>query len=163
MKYLLEILKILLILFLQIFVFSNLHFLSLCYPYVYVLALITLPVVPRWGELLIGCSIGLVMDICCSTPGVNMASCVLVSYLRPIMLAHLVQDHERISGEINALSLGTAPFLKLSLLLCAIHHLVIFLLDAWSFADFHLTLLRWLVSTLISLVFILAYGFRKSL
>ena len=163
MKYLIEILKIIVFLFLQILVFNNLHFLNLCYPYVYVAALITLVVLPRWAELLVGCVVGVLMDICCSTPGVNMAACLLVSYLRPVMLAHLVQDYERIAGEINASSIGVAPFLKLAVILCLVHHAVIFLLDAWTLSTFGLTMLRWIVSSAFSLLFILMYGFRKSL
>ena len=58
-----EIWKLLLAVVVQVLFFNNLHFMGLCYPFVYVVALICLPVYDRRIEMLIGFAMGFVMDI----------------------------------------------------------------------------------------------------
>ena len=158
-----EILKLVLALLVQVLFFNNLHFMGLCYPFVYVAALVCLPVYDRRIEMLIGFCMGLVMDIFCSSLGMHTAACVLVSWLRPILLAHLVQDYERITSSVSGASVGVSQFVKLAVLLCALHHAVVFLMDAWGGLSPLWLFLRWLVSTSLALLFVLAYGLtRKS-
>jgi len=158
-----EILKLLCALFVQVLFFNNLHFMGLCYPFVYVVALICMPVYDRRIEMLIGFAMGFVMDLFCSSLGMHTAACVLVSWLRPILLARLVQDYERITTSVSGASVGVSQFVRLAVLLCALHHAVVFLMDSWGAFSPLWLLLRWLLSTSLALLFVLAYGLtRKS-
>lgn len=158
-----EILQLLLAVFVQVLFFNNLHFMGLCYPLVYVAALICMPVYDRRIEMLIGFAVGLVMDLFCSSPGMHTAACVLVTWLRPILLSRLVQDYERITSSVCGESVGVPQFVRLAVVLCALHHAVVFLMDAWGDTAPLWILLRWLLSTSLALLFVLAYGLtRKS-
>lgn len=159
MKWIQLFLRTVVILFLQIVIFNKLQLAGVCHPYVYVLLLICLPVMPRWTELLVGFGLGVMMDIICSSPGIHTAACVLVSWLRPILLEYYLQDAERVTGEVVAASVGNSVFVRLSLWLTVLHHLVVFSLDTWSLSQWYWVLLQVVVSAAISLLCILLYGF----
>ena len=155
--------KILLALLIQVLLFNNLHFMGLCFPFVYIAALICMPVYDRRIEMLVGFAVGFVMDIFCSSPGMHTAACVLLCWLRPILLEHLVQDYERLTSSVTAATVGMSQFIRLAVVLCALHHAVVFMMDAWAEFQPLWVMLRWLLSTSFSLLFVLAYGItRKS-
>ena len=109
-----NILRFLICVLLQVLVVNNLSISGVCTPFVYILFLIALPArTPRWAELLIGLFTGLVIDIFCDSFGVNMAACVLVAYLRPLLIANMVQEKERLTGTINSQELGMNIYLRL--------------------------------------------------
>ena len=159
MKWFRIIVAALFLLFLQTTVFNNLHVLGFCHPFVYVLFLICLPVMPRWVEQTIGLAMGFVMDCICSSPGIHTAACVFVSWLKPLMLARMVQESERIVGPIVPQSAGTQPFIRLVVLLTLFHHLIVFALDAWSWSLWYWVLLEVTVSSAITIGGGFVYGF----
>ena len=74
-----------LLLFLQVLLFDNLHWLGLVHPFIYIWAIILLPIeLPRWAQMLIGATVGMVMDLFTHAPGIHMAGCVMIAYLRLI-------------------------------------------------------------------------------
>ena len=53
-----------LLLFLQVFVLDNLHWLGPVHPFVYLWAFMMLPIeLPRWLQMVIGAAIGMIMDL----------------------------------------------------------------------------------------------------
>lgn len=146
-------------LFLQTAVFNNLHAFGLCHPFVYVLFLICLPVMPRWAEQLTGLAIGFMMDCVCSSPGIHTAACVAVSWLRPVMLSRMVQESERIAGPVVPQTAGVLPFVRLTTILTVTHHLIVFSLDAWSWGLWYHVLLETAVSSAVTIGVIFVYGF----
>lgn len=159
MKWVRIILFGLLMLFVQTTVFNNLHTLGICHPFVYVLFLICLPVMPRWAEQLFGFAMGVAMDCICSSPGIHTAACAMVSWLKPMLLARMVQESERIVGPIVAASAGVQPFIRLSVLLTVLHHLTVFALDAWSWSQWWWVLLEVVVSGAVTIGVLFVYGF----
>ena len=145
----------------QVLLFNNLHFMGICFPYVYITALICMPVLPRWSELLIGALIGVLMDLSCSSAGMHTAACVLLMGLRPVLLEHLVQDYERLTSGVVAATIGISQFVRLAVILCLLHHAVVFAMDAWSISLIGMTALRWAVSVAFSLLVILGYGLLR--
>ncbi len=153
-----HIVRFILLLFLQVLLINNLHWLGLVHPYIYVFFLLMLPVaLPRWAEMLLGVITGCTMDMFCSTPGVHMAACVAVTYLRPILLARLVQDSQRIATQVCSATIGDWPFISLASLLTVLHHGLVFILEAWSWQHVWWTLLGVLISSLISIVLVVLY------
>ena len=66
----------LLVMFLQVMLLDNLHWLGLIHPFVYIWAILLLPIeLPRWMQMFIGAAIGGLMDLNAHTPGVHMAAC----------------------------------------------------------------------------------------
>jgi rod shape-determining protein MreD len=153
--------RLILALIIQVLFFNNLHFFGLCFPFVYITALICMPVYDRKIEMLIGFTVGLIMDICCSSPGMHTAACTLLAWLRPILLSNLLQDHERLTSQVLADTIGTSQFVRLAVILCLLHHAVVFTLDSWTCLQPLQLLLRWTLSSAVSLLCILAYGIMR--
>ncbi len=157
-KWLSLLLQAVILLCLQVFLFSNLHFDGWCLPFVYISVLICMPVMPRWAEVLVGALIGWTMDICCSSAGMHTIACTCLSWLRPMLLERMVQDADRITGDVTHRSIGLSAFVRLTLILCLLHHGMVFMLDAWSIMQIGYTTLRWLLSSAISILFVYAYS-----
>ena len=146
----------------QVLLFNRLYLGGWCMPMVYITALICLPVVPRWAEILLGAATGLLMDICCSSAGVHLSACVLITWLRPLLLSRMVQEYERLTDSVTASAIGTSQFVRLAVVLCLLHHLVVTGLDLWNVAEPVYMLVRWLLSSAASLAFVLIYGMIRT-
>jgi len=151
-----------LLLFLQVFVLDNLHWLGLVHPFVYLWAFMMLPIeLPRWLQMVIGAAIGMIMDLFTHAPGIHMAGCVMVAYLRPLMVAGFVQDIDRMKGAITINVIGMGNYLRLLAVLIVVHHTIVFMLEAFTFAHFGFTLLQIILSGLFSFAFILMFEYVR--
>jgi len=151
-----------LLLFLQVFVLDNLHWLGLVHPFVYLWAFMMLPIeLPRWLQMVIGAAIGMIMDLFTHAPGIHMAGCVMVAYLRPLMVAGFVQDIDRMKGAIIINVIGMGNYLRLLAVLIVVHHTIVFMLEAFTFAHFGFTLLQIILSGLFSFAFILMFEYVR--
>lgn len=151
-----------LLLFLQVLLLDNLHWLGLVHPFVYIWAIIMLPIeLPRWAQMLIGAAIGAVMDISTHAPGIHMAACVMIAYLRPLLVAHYVQDIERMKGGITIQAIGMSNYLRMLTVLVLVHHTMVFLLEAFTFRHFGITLLQIIFSGLFSFALVLMFEYVR--
>lgn len=163
MNYARNIVRMIILFLLQILLFNHLHLFGLCHPYVYIVGLLCMPLMPRWVDMLVGAVVGFTMDIACSSLGIHTMACILLTYLRPLLLAKMVQDPDRVVQDVYADSIGLGQFIRLAIILCLVHHGAVFMLDAWTFHGLGTTLLRWVISSSVSLLIILPYGLtRKS-
>ena len=151
-----------LLLFLQVLLLDNLHWLGLVHPFVYLWAILMLPIeLPRWLQMLIGAAIGMVMDLFTHAPGIHMAGCVMAAYMRPLLVAGYVQDIDRMKGAITINAIGMGNYLRLLAVLVVVHHTIVFLLEAFTFAHFGYTLLQIILSGLFSFAFILMFEYVR--
>ena len=158
MEWIKYILKAIFIIVLQVLVFDQLHIQAWGYPMVYVLLLLILPTqLPRWIEMLIGAVVGLIIDVCNNSLGVNMAACVAISFWRPILLKKSSQDIERIKGEISSLNIGMVEYVKCALIMVVMHHFMVFMLEAWSFHNWWMIVLQTLLSSILTMLVIVGY------
>jgi rod shape-determining protein MreD len=116
---------------------------------------------PRWAEMLIGAVLGLIFDVLNTSLGVNMAACVAFTFIRPIILAHLVQDLERVKGEVYIRSIGTIEYIRTLVFLTVLHHLMVFSLEAWSLHNWWMVIIQTLLSSLMTLTIIIGYNIVK--
>ena len=152
----------LLLLFLQVLLLDNLHWLGLVHPFIYLWAILLMPIeLPRWAQMFIGAAIGMVMDLFTHAPGIHMAGCVMIAYLRPLLVARYVQDIERMKGAITLQSIGPANYMQMLAVLVVVHHLIIFLLEAFTFSNFGYTLLPIILSSLFSYALILMLEYLR--
>ncbi len=159
MKWFQLVIRTIIVLFLQIAIFNHLPLFNLCHPYIYILLLICLPIMPRYAEMLVGFALGVIMDCVCSSAGIHTMACVAISYIRPIILSRKVQEIERVTGEVVAGSIGNATFALSSIWLTLIHHLIVFSLDTWSWAHWYWVVLQVIISGSITLACVYVYGF----
>ena len=162
MEWIRQIVRLVVVVLLQVLLFDHLQIAGWGLPMVYVLFLMNLPVqVPRWAEMLIGAIVGVVFDVWHSSLGVNMAACVAFCYLRPILLGNLIQDLERVKGEVCSASIGSIEYVKSLAILTVVHHLLVFSLEAWSWHNWWIVLLQTLLSSVLTILIIMGYDIFK--
>lgn len=157
-----EIGRLLLILVLQVLLFNHMHIAIWGFPMVYILFLINLsPRLPKWAELFIGSAIGIIMDIWYSSLGIHMAACVTIAFVRPLLLANMVQDIERIKDNVKGITIGTLEYAKIVVILTIIHHFIVFALEAWNWSQWWIILLQTLISSAMTIIILLGYDRLK--
>jgi rod shape-determining protein MreD len=158
MEWIRQIVRLLVVVLLQVLLFDHLQIAGWGLPLVYVLFLMNLPIqIPRWAEMLIGAMVGLVFDLWNSSLGVNMAACIAFSFLRPVLLANMVQDIERVKGEVCGRTIGKIEYVKSLVVLTLIHHLLVFSLEAWSWSNWWMVLVQTLISSVLTIAILLGY------
>ena len=134
---------------------------DICHPFIYVLILLVLPpVFPTLIDMIIGATIGIIADSFYNTPGVHLAACVFIMFIR----RYLIQDNpiqvERISERISSDNIGRHRFRKYVLLSVILHHFPIFFMNMGSFYHTYKVALQILFSCLFTISFILFYDFN---
>lgn len=151
-----------LLMMLQVFLFDQLQLLGVCHPFIYIQFLVMMPItLPRAVDMIIGAIIGLIMDIFCNSLGVHMSACVLLMFLRPYLLGTIINDIDRLNEQISTQVMGYKAMGKYLAILIIIHHFMVFILSAWSWAHIGFVLLETLVSSLITFFFIFGFNILK--
>jgi rod shape-determining protein MreD len=161
-----NILRLLVVVLLQVFIINNIEISSLVNPYFYVIFILLLPFeTPGWVLLSSSFALGLTMDLFMNTPGLHAASCVFMAFLRPQVLSMISPRDGFDPGSFPRLYYyGFNWFLKYSLILVFTHHLVLFYIEVFRFSGFFHTLLKVVLSTVLSVILIVIsqyFIFRK--
>lgn len=150
------------VMLLQVLLFDQLQLWGACHPYIYILCLLMMPItLPHNVDMLIGASVGLVMDVFCNSLGVHTAACILVMFIRPYLIGALVNDKDRLNEQISLRSIGMEAILRYVVIMVIIHHLMVFALAAWSWSHIGFVLLETLVSSLVTILIIIGYNILK--
>lgn len=149
---------------LQVLLFNNIQFSGYVNPYVYIMFILLLPVeIPAWILLFISFLTGLIIDVFSGSLGMHASATLFAGFARPYVL--------RIISPRDGYEQGAAPsmiyygfrwFFFYTLIIVLIHHFTLFYLEVFRFTDFFRTLLRVLLSSMFSMIFILlAEYYRK--
>lgn len=158
-----QLIRLITLMLIQVLILNQLQFFGICHPYVFILFILMMPTsLPRQIELMVAALVGLMMDLFCNSLGVHMAACVLIAFLRRVMIRNIVMDETRLIGEINNISLGRVVFFKYAMVLILIYHITVVMLNAWSFAHIGLNLLQILLSSFLSGLMIIGYDILRS-
>ncbi len=151
-----NIIRFVLLVLLQVLVFNNIQFSGYLNPYIYVLFILLMPFeTPRWLLLMAGFGLGLTIDIFSNTLGIHAAATVFMSFLRPYILNFIAPRDGYEIGSYPRLSFyGFKWFFRYSFILIFAHHFVLFYLEVFDFSNFFLTLLRVVLSTAFSALFV---------
>lgn len=125
-------------------------------PFLFIMFLLILPFeIPHWLLLLIGLVTGLTMDMFTNTQGMHASACVTLCFARPYILT-MIQPREgyEFGSQPTMRSMGFSWFVIYASLLILIHHLWLFTVEIFRFSDFHITLLKVLLSGSCSLILI---------
>lgn len=164
---LINILRWFLLLFIQIILLRNLSFYDLATPFVYVLFLLLLPFgMPNILLYLIAFGTGLTLDAFYDTLGVHAAACVTLVFVRIQFISISVNRDGFDEPEPSLGNMGFKWFSLYSLLCIFSHHLVLFLLEAFKISELSYTLMRCLMSGIMTWFIIILIEFifysRKS-
>lgn len=145
----------------QLLIFDNVFFLGYINPYIYLLFLISLPIIKSNKNLLliVGFLTGLFIDAFHNSMGLHAFSCVLLMYLKePILLSLIPQlknkSQNNLTFSIQEYGIPTATIYTTSLVF--IHHFSLFLIEAFRF-DLLNVLLRTLVSSVITSIVLIIF------
>jgi rod shape-determining protein MreD len=154
----------LVIMLLQVLLFSNIQFSGYINPFVYVMMIMLLPVeISAWLLLLLSFFTGLTVDIFSGSMGMHASATVLAGFVRPFVLRIISPRDGYETGSSPSMAVyGFRWYLIYTLIIILIHHTALFYLEVFRFAGFFRTLLRVLLSSLFSVTFILfAEYYRK--
>ena len=156
-----NILRFVVLIFLQLFVLNNIQFSGFVNPYLYVMFILLLPFeMSGWFILVLGFITGLVMDAASATIGYHTMATVFMAYFRYHLLRFIAPHDGYESGMSPTItSLGFAWFFKYSVILTLAHHLVLFWVESFRFDDLLLATLRALASSIFTLLLIIIYQF----
>lgn len=143
---------------LQVFILNNTHFIGVFLPIIYIYALLRWP--PDMSPslvILLGFLLGFSVDVLSNTPGMNASATTLIAFLRYPTLRLFVSKDDLGSKNIGETTLANGAYWKYVILLVLVHHATLLLLEAFSFSNGFLLLLKIPVCTLLTLIFIFAF------
>ena len=154
-----NIIRLTLMLAIQVFVLNKvppLH--QFIVPYFYFVFLLWLPFkITRTTLLFVAFGLGYLTDIFYKTPGLHMAACVLLAYLRPTFIQLLLPKEATEWGneEPSRKTMGQVPYITYVVGLTLIHNFYLILLEWLQFGSFLYFTGKLLATTLVSLLLII--------
>ncbi len=152
-----NIIRIIILVLLQLFVFNNFQLSGYINPYIYILFIILLPFeTPGWLLLISGFFLGITMDVFSGTMGMHTSATLFMAFLRPFLLQIISPRDGYEAGSFPRIYYyGFTWFLKYSIALIFAHHFVLFYLEVFQFSYFFDTFLRVIMSTIFSVTLII--------
>lgn len=146
--------RMILLLVVQLVVMNHIHLLGYGTPIV--IGCLTMKFhrnASRTGLLLWGFATGLLYDIFSNTMGMGMASCTLLAMLQPALL-HLYMPRDAADDLRPSMhSMGRVRYLTYALTTLLLFHITFYALDAFTIANWQLTLLGIGIGTAIAFIF----------
>ncbi len=155
-----NVIRFVVLVMLQVFLFKNIGYYNLATPFPYVLFVLLLPVgIPNVMLYCLAFITGITVDAFYDTLGVNAAACVALAWGRIIFVRITLQidQYEKYMTPL----VGTVSFrwyLLYVFVLTLFHHTVLFLLETFTFHQFHYTLTRILLSCIFTVIIILLFS-----
>ena len=152
-----NIIRFAILIFVQIMVLNNIQISGHIIPNVYILFILLLPFeTPGWLLLLSGFALGLSVDMFTNTIGMHTAATVFMAFLRLYILQVIAPRDGYETGTFPRIYYyGFEWFLKYTLILVFAHHFILFYIEVFRFSEFFSTLLRVLLSSLLSVILII--------
>ena len=141
----------------QVLILNNINLGGYVNPFFYVYFILLLPFsTPRWALLGLAFLLGLGIDIFTNTPGLNATACVAMAFARPFVINIISTSTESLIGTNPKIrNQGIKWFFYYALILILIHHMILFYLEVFRFEEFFQTLFRILISSALTLLFVL--------
>lgn len=141
---------------LQALVLNNIDFGPYIHPYLYVMALMMLPfTTPVWLVMLIGFFAGLSLDMFTTTIGLHASTGVFVGMVRQPIL-RLIAPRNGYDPTYNPTmqDYGFQWYITFTLFMVSAHHTWYFFIEYFKFSEIPFTLLKIILSSIVSLVLI---------
>jgi len=158
---LINLLRFVVLVFMQVFLLKNITLYNLSTPYLYILFILLLPFeIPNVLLFALSFILGLTIDAFYDTPGLHAASCVLLAFVRILFISITVQKEGFDNEPEPTLSvMGFRWFLTYALVLTLFHHFFLFNLEVFRFSEIPYTLGRFFMSSIFTVFLMLLSGF----
>ncbi len=156
-----NVLRFVVVVFLQVLLLKNVALYNLTTPYLYILFILLLPFeTPNVMLFLLSFLLGITIDMFYNTPGLHAAACTLLALVRVLFIGITVQK-DGFDNEPNpSLSnMGFRWFFTYVLVLTLFHHFALFNLEVFRFSEIQYTLIRFLLSSVFTIFLILITSF----
>lgn len=152
-----NIIRFIVLLLLQVLVFSHVSIGVYVYPVIYIYFILLLPFETKgWVLLTSSFFMGLGVDFFSNSLGMHAAASVFMAFFRPIIIRLLTANKDNQAGTSPGLkSTGLSWFLTYSFLLILIHHSMLFTIEVFGFSEFKQTFFRIVLSTIASLILVM--------
>ena len=152
---------------LQVLVMNNIHLFGIVTPFIYLYVILKFPVdMSRTNVIILSFMTGLIIDIFSNTFGIHAAACSFAGFIRMPLLERFVDMREIQEGSVPSYTtFGFVKFIRYTLILVFLHHITLFLIEAFSLFQPGLMIMRMLSSILFTslLMFIIeAFNISKS-
>lgn len=148
----------LLLVFLQVCLFRNIHLFGYAMPLLYIYFVMQLAVnMNRNFVLILSSFIGLCVDIFNHTLGLNMFSCVIVGFLRFYLLKLLMPNNLLENYCPSLITFGKFGFLYYSTLITLLHQIILFTTESFSLFDPWSLIFHIIGSVILTMLLIFAF------
>jgi len=157
---LINFLRFVILVFIQVFLLKNIALYNLATPYLYILFILLLPFeTPNLLLFVLAFLTGLTIDAFYDTPGLHAAACVLMAFVRILFISITVQK-EGFENEPNPTlsTMGFRWFFAYSLVLTLFHHFFLFSLESFRFSEIQYTLSRFVFSCIFTVFLMVVTG-----
>lgn len=141
----------------QVLIINKLNFFGYIHPNIYLIFILMLPFdIAGWLLLLLSFFTGLTIDFFEGSLGLNAASTVFIGFIRPfvIKITGSKSEYEMVR-EPTVHSMGFQWFLTYSITIILAFQIIFNILETFSFVGFGHTIIRIILSTIVTLIFIL--------
>ncbi len=147
-----NIIRFFVVILIQVLVLDNVLLGGYLNPYFYILFILLLPFeTPRWLLLVAGFLLGISIDLFTNTLGMHTAATVFLAFVRPWVLSLFApRDGYEPDSFPRIHYYGLSWFAAYAAILTFLHHFVLFYIEVFHFQYFFSTLLRVLLSTILT-------------
>ena len=155
-----NLLRFIIVVFIQVFLLKNINLYNLSTPYFYILFILLLPFeVPNILLFVLAFLLGITIDAFYDTPGLHAAACVLLAFVRILFISITVQKEGFDNEPEPTLSImGFRWFFTYTAILTVVHHFFLFNLEFFNLSAIEFTLSRVLLSSSFTVLLILISG-----
>lgn len=143
----------------QVLVFNHLCLFNVAVPLVFIYFIIKLPVnlSANWA-MTVSFLLGLMVDIFSNTQGMNALACTILAAVRlPILRLYFPREDDMSNPEPSLRTLGPGVYMKYLITVTALYCALFFLIEAFTFYNWGLMMLRIAASTLLTFIILLAF------
>lgn len=158
-----NIVRFILLVLVQVFVLDNIQFLGYISPMIYVLFILSLPIrFPKGLLLILAFLLGLTIDVFNNTMGVHAFATVFAAFVRPAVINMSVSSEEMANPTPSFRTFGVGNYVKYVVLIVLMHHMVLFLVESFSFLHLSLLIPKIILSSAVTILIILGIQSLKS-
>ena len=145
------------IVLLQALAMNNIHLFHIVTPFIYIYLILKLPFnLSRSSVIFVSFLLGLAVDSFSDTFGLHAVACSFLGLIRPPLAERFVNLRDIPEGSVPSFRLfGFAEFVRYAFLLVAMHHILLFSVEAFTFFQPLFLLIRIALSILFSCLLIL--------